>query len=292
MDKIAEILANKWYFDCLVYNIPVSKSDVKDTVEELLELKKEKEELEETKMKKYELKDYKEFCREALVCPPIEEFDEGTIDEDEWYKKHYIKISTGDHEINIGYGADEVNEIEFALREIYEAVLGDGEATTGNTVGSEYRPATLKDLVKVAVREGWEHYGYKMRDFGSYIRCFIDEHENIEDIMYCYKYINKDIKEYTEEYKCNFGKLDMNSMLNVSSETVKNIIGELICTERELLFDTTEDGKTMDIVFVMDFSLKNTGELIGWFYGQDDIDEEYINGLITDYKKKLFGEEN
>ncbi len=47
MDKIAEILANKWYFDCLVYNIPISPSDVKDVVEELLKTKTEKEEWEE-----------------------------------------------------------------------------------------------------------------------------------------------------------------------------------------------------------------------------------------------------
>lgn len=46
MDKIIEILCNKWYVDCLVYNIPVSPSDVKDIVRDLLELKKEKEEWE------------------------------------------------------------------------------------------------------------------------------------------------------------------------------------------------------------------------------------------------------
>lgn len=47
MDKIIEILANKWYLDCLVYNIPVSPSDVKDVVENLLKTKAEKEEWEE-----------------------------------------------------------------------------------------------------------------------------------------------------------------------------------------------------------------------------------------------------
>ena len=47
MDKIVKILANKWYLDCLVYNIPVSPSDVKDIVEELLQTKTEKEEWEE-----------------------------------------------------------------------------------------------------------------------------------------------------------------------------------------------------------------------------------------------------
>ena len=246
---------------------------------------------EEDEMKKYTLKDYKKFCDEVLQAPPVEEFDDGTIDECEWYEQNKIRIRVGNNDIELEYNADNVNEISYALREMYDVEYENSYATTGNTVGNEYRPAELKDLVKVAVREGWEHYGYKMRDFGSYIRCFIDEHENLEDIMHCYKYI-KDIKEYTEEYKCNFGRLDMNSMRNVSSEVVKSIIDELICTERELLFDTTEDGTTMDIVFVMDFSLKNTGELIGWFYGQDDIDEKYIDELIEDYKKKLFGEEN
>lgn len=47
MDKIIEILANKWYLDCLVYNLPVSPSDVKDVVENLLKTKAEKEEWEE-----------------------------------------------------------------------------------------------------------------------------------------------------------------------------------------------------------------------------------------------------
>jgi hypothetical protein len=242
---------------------------------------------EEDEMQKYTLKDYKKFCEEALIMPPFE--DDEQIDE--WFDMHKIQIIANGCMMELDYDADAINEIEFSLKEIHEAILGSGEATTGNTVGSEYRPATLKDLVKVAVREGWEHYGYKMRDFGSYIRCFIDEHENIEDIMHCYKYI-KDIEEYTEEYKCNFGKLDMNSMRHVSSEVVKNIIDELICTERELLFGITEDDKTSDIVFVMDYSLKPTGELIDWFYGQDDIDEKYIDALIENYKKKLFGEEN
>ena len=43
MDKIIEILAEKWYIDCLVYNIPVSPSDVKDIVEELISMKNKEE---------------------------------------------------------------------------------------------------------------------------------------------------------------------------------------------------------------------------------------------------------
>lgn len=41
MDGIIDTLAQKWYLDCLVYNIPVSPSDVKDIVEDLLLMKKE-----------------------------------------------------------------------------------------------------------------------------------------------------------------------------------------------------------------------------------------------------------
>ncbi len=42
-NRLIEILAQKWYQDCLVYNIPVSPSDVKDIVEELMSMKKEEE---------------------------------------------------------------------------------------------------------------------------------------------------------------------------------------------------------------------------------------------------------
>ena len=43
MDGIIETLTHKWYLDCLVYNIPVSPSDVRDVVEDLLSMKKEED---------------------------------------------------------------------------------------------------------------------------------------------------------------------------------------------------------------------------------------------------------
>ena len=43
MDGVVDVLTNKWYLDCLVYNIPVSPSDVRDIVEELVNLKTKKE---------------------------------------------------------------------------------------------------------------------------------------------------------------------------------------------------------------------------------------------------------
>ena len=41
MDKVIDVLVNKWYTDCLVYNISVSPSDIRDIVEELMEMIKE-----------------------------------------------------------------------------------------------------------------------------------------------------------------------------------------------------------------------------------------------------------
>lgn len=46
-EQYCKDLINKWYSDCLKYNIPLSPSDVEDIVKDLFELKKEKEEWEE-----------------------------------------------------------------------------------------------------------------------------------------------------------------------------------------------------------------------------------------------------
>ena len=43
MEGTIQILTEKWYDDCLKYNIPVSPSDVKDIVKELIEMRKENE---------------------------------------------------------------------------------------------------------------------------------------------------------------------------------------------------------------------------------------------------------
>ena len=120
MDKIIEILAYKWYVDCRVYNIPVSPSDVKDIVEDLLKTKTEQEELEEVKMKKYNIDHYEEFSNKVLVMPPLDEFDDGSIDETEWYKAHQIHITVGNHDMVLDYNADNVTELDGALKAMYE----------------------------------------------------------------------------------------------------------------------------------------------------------------------------
>ena len=264
----------------------INTIDIDDTKEEVVVMIWEQG---DRAKKVYTLRQYKEFCNAVLAGPPC--FDDEGIDGDEWYNEHKIHITVGNHEMVLGYFADNVNELADSLREMYEAEYEDGYPTTGNTVGCGYRSATFKDIVLVAIREGWEH-SRNIHDFATYVRDFIKKNNNLGDILGCYKYINQNIQGYNEQYKCDFGKLDMDNMCNVDSAMIKRTICDLICTDRELLYGITEDNKTSDIVFVMDHTLKPSGELIGWFYGQDDIDEEYISDLIEDYKKKLFGEEN
>lgn len=298
MDKIVDVLTNKWHLDCLVYNIPVNPSDVRDIVEELVEMIPINEEV--TEMKKYTIDQYKEFCNEALVLPPLDDFYDGNIDEQEWYKNHKIHITVDNHDMELEYYADNVTEIYRALEEMYEIEMevrginngeeDKNESVDNSTVSNEFRPAELKDIIRVAVEKDWDHFGYKLDSFAEFIQDFIKREWDMVKVMWYYDIILKDVEEYNDRCKCNFGRLDMNTMRNISSEIIKNTIDELICMERELMYGISEDNKSYDTVFVMDYTLKPSGELIGWFYGEPD--EEYIEDLIDDYKRNLFGEEN
>ena len=93
-------------------------------------------------MKKYTLKDYKKFCDEALICPPFE--DDEQIEY--WFETHKIHIITNDCVMELEYDADAINEIEFGLKEIYEALYGSGEPTTGNTVVKKNCDTTMTQV--------------------------------------------------------------------------------------------------------------------------------------------------
>lgn len=245
---------------------------------------------EDKTMKMYTLKDYKDFSSEALVCPPMEEFEDGTIDEEKWYEDHKIRITVGEHEIEIGYFADTVNEIDFALREMYEEEYGSGEPTTGNTVGSEYRPAELKDILQVAIQHDWNEWGYKHEDLIVFLREFVKRFDDITNIMGVYDdVIYKDLKYYNDIFKCNFGKLDMFSLRRIDRPHIQKAIEDLVCTDKELLFGYDNEHRYSDITFIMDHTFKPSGELIAWFYGEAD--DDFIGSLIADYKKKLFKED-
>lgn len=245
---------------------------------------------EDKTMKKYTLKEWKAFSDEALVCPPFEEFENGTSDEEDWFDAHQIKVVVGDKEIELPYYADVINEIDFALREMYEEEYGSGEPTTGNTVGNEYRPAELKDILRVAMQNDYESWGWEMCDIGEFVREFIKRYDDIANIIgVYYDVIFKDVKHYTDVFKCNFGKLDMYSLRNVGVGTIKNAVAQVIGTDTEFLVGYDDEMRCSDITFILDYSIKPSGELIGWFYGEAD--DDYIGQLIADYKKKLFKED-
>ena len=247
--------------------------------------------------KKYTINQYKEFCNDALTLPPLDDFYDGNINEEEWYRTHKIHIMVDNHDMELDYYADNVTEIYSALKEMYEMEMEvkgiDGKENTptvNNTVGSEYRPAELKDIIRIAVQSDWDHFGYKLDSFAEFIQDFIKKEWNVEKVMWYYNIIHKDIKAYNHLCKCNFNKVDMSKVCDVSSELIKKTIDELIFTDREVLHGITDDNKNSDITFVMDYTLKLSGELIGWFYGEAE--DEYMDDLIYDYKRKLFGEEN
>ena len=71
-------------------------------------------------MKKYTIRNCEEFCKNALGYPPFEEFENGSIDEKEWYDTHQIHIIVGNHDMELEYNADNATEIEGAIKEMYE----------------------------------------------------------------------------------------------------------------------------------------------------------------------------
>lgn len=236
---------------------------------------------EETTMKKYELKDYKEFCREALECPPIDDFENGIVDEEEWYKQHDIKITVGNHEINIGYGADEVNEIEFALREIHESVLGEGEATTGNTFGSEYRPAELKDVVRHFIMCRYENYGGL--NWFDYAQQAVVEMCDISSVIGVYKNAKAIAKQIN--FKCNWHNFDVESLKDATEEGIKKIILDLVGSDIEISYDLRTDKS-----FIVDYTFKESGDFIDWSWGKIEEGDDDFCTLLESYKTQIFEE--
>lgn len=263
-----------------LYNMLVK---IQNNWETVITKQEDQEMIKETK--KYTIKDCEEFCQNVLVMPPLDEFLGGVINEQQWYEDHKIHIVVDNHIMELEYNADNVTEIDCAIKEMYETEMNLRDATIGN----EYRVAELKDIIRVAVQHDWDNWGWQSSDFGEFIREFIKRYDDIANIFGVYDIIYESIDDYTERFKCDFSKLDMHSLRCLDRVTIKSAIEELIGTEVELLLGFDYENRCSDITFVMDNTLKPSGELIGWFYGEAD--DEYIKDLITDYTKKLFGEE-
>lgn len=365
MENIIKTLRDKWYDDCLKYNIPVSPNEVKDIVEELVEMIQINEEDEEmnyqeqirkavqklyettkeratsrhytfgygwvcshlgvnlsnkevrddvwemsysdefcdliqtldfdddkkevtvmlwasNNKKKYTLKEWKEFCDKALICPPFE-------DEDSWQKwinEHKIQITANNCVMELDYDADAINEIEFGLREIHNAIYGDGTATTGNTVGSEYRNATWKDILRIYVLdqcyntsnplEYWVHeciYHFSKEDFNKTMKA-IDEQTSIND-----------------ELEVNFFKLDTKDLWKIfDRDERKQAFKEILCSTVEIEELIDEDGRHGDKVVIWDYSIKPGGDMVGWHYGVDfDKNSEDNQYYIEKYIEEMIG---
>ena len=235
--------------------------------------------------KKYTLENYEEFCKNALVCPPIEEFEDGSIDEDKWYKEHNIHIVVGNHDIELWYGADNVNEIEYALKEMYEAEH-DGPPTTGNTIGSEYRNATWKDILRFYVLDQcyntsnslayWVHeciYHFSKEDFNKTMKT-IDEQTSIND-----------------ELEVNFFKLDTKDLWKIfDRDERRQAFKEILCSNIDIEELVDQDGKHADKVVIWDYSIKPGGDMVGWHYGLDfDNNSEDNQYYIDKYIEEMIG---
>ena len=230
--------------------------------------------------KKYTLKEWKEFCDKALICPPFE-------DEESWQKwidEHKIHITANDCVMELDYDADAINEIEFSLREIYNAIYGDGTATTGNTIGSEYRNATWKDILRFAVLDGF----------------YEDSHSVEAEIHKCIERFSKEkftaimqkIDEQTsinDELKVNFFKLETKDLWKIFDYNErKDAFKEILCSEVEISELVDENGKHDDKTVIMDYSIVPSGDLVGWHYGVDfDKNSEDNQYYIQNYIEEM-----
>lgn len=225
--------------------------------------------------KKYTLENYKEFCEDALIMPPFEDDDRL----EKWFDTHKVHIITNGCDMELEYDADTINEIEFSLKEIYEAILGDGTPTTGNTITK--RVATMRDLVQYYLLDSSMDYSDK--EFPKYVK-------NIFDVNWIkfYESIveNEKYDEYEDWIDCDFRTFDARTFTS-NRDKLKEIVLSLIGTDYEI----RTDG---EIAFVIDHTLKIPGIFINWFYGADDKDEDLdkiAKDYIEMYKKELFKEE-
>lgn len=230
-------------------------------------------------MKKYELKDCKKFCDEVLVAPPCEEFDDGIIDEVAWYEAHTVKIIIGDNKIELPYDADVVNELDYMLREIYEAIEGDGEATTGNTFGSQYRPAELKDVVRWFIMYRYENWGGL--NWFDYAKQAVVEMSDISSVIGVYKHAKMVSKQI--DFKCNWHNFEIESLKDATEDGIKKIILDLVGSDLEISYDPHTDKS-----FIIDYTFKDSGEFIDWCWG--DINEDEQRVLLESYKACIFEE--
>lgn len=228
---------------------------------------------EETNMKHYTLKNYKEFCDEALVMPPFETDDQL----EQWFKDHKIRIIVNGCDIELDYDADVINEIEFSLKEMHEAIYGSGEPTTGNTFGSQYRQAELKDIVRYFIMCRYENYGGL--NWFDYAKQAVEELKDIQSVIGVYEQARKIEKDI--EFKCNWHDFKVETLKDATEEGIKKIILDWVGSDIEISYDPYTDKS-----FIIDYTFKDSGDFIDWSWGK--VNEDELRILLTDYKATIF----
>jgi hypothetical protein len=226
-------------------------------------------------MKKYTLENYKEFCKEALIVPPLE--DEENLEK--WFDEHKVHIVANGCVMELDYDADTINEIEFSLREIHETILGSGEATTGNTVGSTYRDAEFKDLVRFFILSECENWGNL--NWLDYAQRAVDELSDIKIIGELWKNALKTRSAWADILKCNFEKFNIATLKDATKDGIKKIVLDLVGSDIEVSYDPHTD-KT----FLIDYTFSDSGIFINWSWGKANDDE--IRAMIDICRKSLF----
>ena len=233
-------------------------------------------------LKKYNLANYKEFCKDALIMPPFE--DDERIEE--WFDTHKIHIIANGCDMELEYDADAVNEIDFSLREIHEAILGDGTPTTGNTVGSEYRDANWKDILRFYV---WN----QVCGTSNSMKCWIQD---------CIKNFSKNTFVATmqainaqtlinDELNVNFSKLDTKDLWKIfDGAERRQAFKDILCQKLDIEELCDKDGRYADKVVITDYSINRYGDIVGWHYGVDwDKDSEDNQYYIQKYIEEMVG---
>lgn len=235
------------------------------------------EEIEEEgiEMKKYELKDYKEFCDEVLSGPPC--FDDEGIDEEAWYEENKIHITVGNHSIELAYLADNVNEMCYALREMYDAEYNDTYATTGNTFGSQYRPSEFKDVVRYFIMCRYENWGGL--NWFDYANQALVEMCDIKSVIGVYEQARKIEKNI--DFKCNWHNFKIETLKDATEEGIKKIILDWVGSNIEISYDEHTDKS-----FIIDYTFKESGDFIDWAWGK--INEDELKAILTNYKAQIF----
>lgn len=218
----------------------------------------------------YTLKEWKEFCDEALICPPLED-DEEVLDE--WFNTHKIHIIANDCDMELEYDAETINNIEFTLKEIYESFYGNGEPTTNNNVESQSRPATIVDLMKAYI-------DYRVSDGGTplkeAIRSFIQVFD-FEKFEKARKYAER--SDLLEIADCDFSKLDISKDFPLTPKDRMKLAEDTICTNYEISYDSSADRS-----YIVDFTFMPYGDLVGFTWGSDEND---IQLIIDNYKSQI-----